>query len=59
MWHVGVDLHRKTVVVAAVHDTGEVRPPVRLQNSETGQITELFRSFGTFRAVVEATGTYR
>jgi transposase len=59
MWHVGVDLHRKTVVVAAVHDTGEVRPPVRLQNSETAQITELFRSLGSFRAVVEATGTYR
>jgi hypothetical protein len=59
MWHVGVDLHRKMVVIAAVHDTGEVRPPVRLQNSETGQTTELFRSFGSFRAVVEATGTYR
>jgi transposase len=33
MWHVGVDLHRKTVVIAAVDDSGEVRPPVRLQNS--------------------------
>jgi transposase len=59
MWHVGVDLHRKTVVIAAVHDSGEVRPPVRCQNSETERITETFRAFGSFRAVVEATGTYR
>ncbi len=59
MWHVGVDLHRKTVVIAAVHDSGEVRPPVRLQNSETERIVETFRAFGNFRAVVEATGTYR
>jgi transposase len=59
MWHVGVDLHRKTVVIAAVHDSGEVRPPVRLQNSETERIKEAFRGFGSFRAVVEATGTYR
>jgi transposase len=59
MWHVGVDLHRKTVVIAAVHDSGEVRPPVRCQNSETERIKETFRAFGSFRAVVEATGTYR
>jgi hypothetical protein len=59
MWHVEVDLHRKTVVIAAVHESGEVRPPVRLQNSETEWIKETFRGFGSFRAVVEATGTYR
>ena len=59
MWHVGVDLHRKTVVIAAVHDSGEVRPPVRLQNSETERIKDTFFAFGSFRAVVEATGTYR
>src|SRR5688572_21842925 len=59
MWHVGVDLHRKTVVIAAVHDSGEVRPPVRCQNSETERIKDTFRAFGSFRAVVEDTGTYR
>ena len=30
MWHIGIDLHRETVVFAAVNDLGEVRPPVRL-----------------------------
>jgi hypothetical protein len=43
MWHVGLDLHRKMVVIAAVHDSGEVRPPVRLQNSEVERIKETFR----------------
>lgn len=59
MWHVGVDLHRKTVVIAAVHDSGEVRPPVRWENWQTDEIAQTFRAFGEFRAVVEATGTYR
>ena len=59
MWHVGVDLHRKSVAIAAVHDSGEVRAPPPPQNSETTRIAETFRAFGTFRAVVEASGTYR
>jgi transposase len=59
MWHVGVDLHRKTVVIAAVHDTGEVRPPVRFACSQTAEIESHFRQLGEFRAVVEASGTYR
>ena len=59
MWHIGVDLHRKTVVIAAVHDTGAVRPPVRWENWQTEEIYRTFQGFGEFRAVVEATGTYR
>jgi hypothetical protein len=58
-WTCRAALHRKTVVIAAVHDSGDVRPPVRLQNSETERIKETFRNLGSFRAVVEATGTYR
>jgi len=26
MWHVGIDLHLRTLVVAAVNDAGEVKP---------------------------------
>jgi hypothetical protein len=54
-----VDLHRKSIVIAAVHDSGEVRSPVRLTKSETERIKETFCAFRSFRAVVEATGTYR
>jgi len=28
MWHVGIDLHRHTVVIAAVNDAGEAMNPV-------------------------------
>lgn len=59
MWHVGIDLHRRTLVVAAVHDSGEVRPPVHLDNSETQTIRDLFADLKPFCAVIEATGTYR
>lgn len=59
MWHVGVDLHRKSTVIAGVNDSGEVRPPVRWDNQQTEEIQNTFRAFGEFRAVVEATGTYR
>ena len=27
MWHVGIDLHRATVVLAAVNDVGEAMNP--------------------------------
>lgn len=59
MWHVGIDLHRKTLMVAAVHDSGEVRPPVRLECFDTEAIVELLEPLRPFRAIVEATGTYR
>jgi hypothetical protein len=29
MWHTGIDLHWHTVVLAAVHDSGEVTEAVR------------------------------
>lgn len=59
MWHIGIDLHRKTLTVAAVHDSGEVRPPERFQCSQTDEIVACFESFVPFRAVIEASGTYR
>lgn len=59
MWHVGIDLHRQTLVIAAVHDSGEMIPPQRLDCSETAAIVAAFEPLRPFRAVVEATGTYR
>ena len=59
MWHVGIDLHREFVVMAAVRDNGEVMQPVRIACQETDSILELIRSLAPFRAVVEASGTYR
>jgi transposase len=59
MWHIGIDLHRKTLVIAAVHDSGEVRPPAAFECSDTDGVLGYMQKLCPFRAVVEATGTYR
>jgi hypothetical protein len=59
MWHVGVDLHRQTLMIAAVNDTGEVTVPQRFQCSDTRGILHAFEQLKPFRVVIEATGTYR
>src|SRR5256885_1573544 len=59
MWYIGIDLHRKSLTVAAVDDSGQVRPPVRFDCQDTEQIVATFTSLTPFRAVIEATSTYR
>lgn len=59
MWHIGIDLHRRTVVMAIVHDSGEVGEPTTFGCRETDRIVEFVRRFKPFRAVIEATSTYR
>jgi len=59
VWHIGIDLHRKTLVIAAVHESGEVRPPESFECSDVKGIVECVTKLQPFRAVVEATGTYR
>ena len=59
MWHIGTDLHRRTLVVATVHDSDEVVLPVHFECSDTQGIIERVSKLQPFRAVVGATGTYR
>jgi transposase len=59
MWHVGIDLHRTTVVLAAVNDGGEIIDPITIPCSDPARIVRTASAMGTFRAVIEATGTYR
>jgi transposase len=59
MWHVGIDLHRETVVIAAVNDAGEPMDAVTIRCQDTAAIVALVRKLGSFRAVIEASGTYR
>ena len=59
MWHVGIDLHREFLVIAAVRDNGEAMEPLRFPCREPEAIRDALRSLGRFRAVIEATGTYR
>ena len=59
MWHVGIDLHRATVVLAAVNDAGEAMNPITIPCSDTAAIASTVKALGSFRAVIEACGTYR
>jgi len=59
MWHIGVDLHRKTVVIAAVTDAGEVFDPVTISCKEEQAIVRTVKKLTPFRAVVEASAGYR
>ncbi len=59
MWHAGIDLHRATVVIAAVSDTGEAMDPVTIGCQDKAAIIEVVKRFDCFRAVIEASGTYR
>ena len=59
MWYVGIDLHRTTVVLAAVNDIGEAMKPITIPCNDTVTIVSTVKALGQFRAVIEATGTYR
>lgn len=59
MWHVGIDLHRKTMVLAAVNDNGNTVNPIAIPCKDTDAIANTVKALGAFRAVIEATGTYR
>ena len=59
MWHVGIDLHRLTVVIAAVNDEGNSSEVRRINCQDRQAILETMRALQPFRAVIEATGTYR
>jgi hypothetical protein len=38
MWHLGIDLHRHIVVIAAINDAGEIQPAVKFDCSEPAKI---------------------
>jgi hypothetical protein len=59
MWHIGIDLHRRMLVMAAAKDDGEVIDPRRIDCQDTTDILKAVEQLKPFRAVIEATGTYR
>jgi len=59
MWYLGIDLHRLTVVIAGVNDSGEAMNAITIRCEDTDAIRQAVQKLGTFRAVIEASGTYR
>lgn len=58
MNYVGVDLHKKTIVLCVVDQARQVLKSGRLRCSETEAIRDWFAGLGAFQCVVEATASY-
>lgn len=59
MWYVGIDLSWRTSMVAMVSEEGEHVRPRRFRNRDPGEMVEFVSSYKPFRAVIEATSSYR
>src|SRR5262245_11718219 len=59
MGHLGIDLHRATVVIAAVDDAGRAAEPARIACQDTASILRAVEPLKPFRAVIEATSASR
>jgi transposase len=59
MMYVGIDLHRLTVVVAVEDEGGQVREIRTFQTRDVEIIRTFFSALGSFKAVIEASCSYR
>src|SRR5438132_7654889 len=58
MKFVGIDLHKKTIVLCIVNQEKKVLQRTRFLCAETERIRKCFAELGAFQAVVEATASY-
>jgi transposase len=58
MLYVGIDLHKKLIVLCVVNQAREVLMRKKFACCETVRIREFFQQLGAFQAVVEATASY-
>jgi len=58
MKHIGIDLHKRIIVICVMNDKREIMERKRFSNEETDEMKAYFGSQGKFRAVFEATGSY-
>jgi transposase len=59
MYYVGVDLHKRTLVVATEDDSGAKEKPVSFLCRDTEKIRAHFEARVPFKAVIEASSSYR
>ena len=59
MHYVGIDLHKKTLVVAVENARGPVGRPRRFPCKDEAAIVKAFRGLRPFQAVIEASSSYR
>lgn len=58
MFYVGIDLHKKIIMLCVVNQAREVLLNKRLLCADTAGIRAFFEALGPFQAVVEATASY-
>ncbi len=59
MKYVGIDLHKRFLVVAVEDERGRPRKPHRFECQDTQSIRDFFETLGPFQAVIEASSSYR
>jgi len=59
MHYVGIDLHKRDLVVCVMDDDGATSKPVRMSCRDVPLVREFFENVGPFRAVIEASSSYR
>jgi transposase len=59
MYYIGIDLHKQDLVMAVEDEHGPVARPRRLDCRDTGAILFAMKRWRPFRAVVEASASYR
>ncbi|UCC44977.1 MAG: IS110 family transposase [Candidatus Zixiibacteriota bacterium] len=59
MWYVGVDLGWKSSVIALLSDDGIKVSPKRFSNQNPSTMMKYLSQYKPFKAVIEATGSYR
>lgn len=59
MYYVGVDLHKKVIMVCVMDANRKISHRVKLYPNEPHRIVEFFESLGEYRVVFEATASYR
>jgi len=59
MHYVGIDLHKRDLVMAVEDDRGPVGKPRRIACRDEAAIVKAFRKLRPFRAVIEASSSYR
>lgn len=58
MKYVGIDLHKRIIVICVMNDKREVLERKKFQNDEEEGLREYFMGLGQFQAVFEATASY-
>ncbi len=58
MKNIGIDLHKRIIMICVMNDKREVMERKRFSNDETDEMKVFFESQGKLRAVFEATGSY-